>query len=478
MNFVTLEFCIFFPIVLFILYLSCYHLGIYKGALLVGNIFFYAYAGLTFLPLLFTVIILNWCTGKFLFSSKTTCSKKIIITINIILHILILAFFKYYEFIILSLESIFSLGRSIPITLPMIDIFFPVGLSFYTFQGLSYSIDQYRNPTSHPESFINVSLFISFFPTILAGPIMRGHQFFPQLGKCNYISDELITGFALILSGLFKKVVLASYLSEHIVRDVFQSPGIYSSWTILTAVYGYSIQIFCDFSGYSDLAIGIGALMGYRIPQNFNAPYLAYNLQIFWHRWHITLSQWLKDYLYIPLGGNKKGNRYINLIITMVIGGLWHGSHLRFLIWGFLHGIGLALVHFIKTVCASQTNVQYLLNIPFIKTIHYIISWALTFHFVSFLWIFFRAEDVPCALEIIKRIIIFGQEGEGFPILVIPVILTGLLIQVVGPYILTSFTKFQKRLHWIIQTFVLAFIAGIILKMGPDGIMPFIYFQF
>lgn len=477
MNFVTLEFSIFFPIALLMLYISCSNLGMYKGILLSCNIFFYAYAGLAFLPLLLTVIILNWSAGRLLFSSNIT-SSKIIITINIILHILLLVFFKYYEFIVLSLESIFSLGSSIPITLPLIDIFFPIGLSFYTFQGLSYAIDQYRNPKNRPQSFINVSLFISFFPTVLAGPIMRGHQFFPQLTQHAYTSEELTTGFALILSGLFKKVVLASYLSEHIVREVFQSPTIYSSWTILAAVYSYSIQIFCDFSGYSDLAIGIGYLMGYRIPQNFHAPYLAYNLQIFWHCWHITLSQWLKDYLYIPLGGNKKGNRYINLIITMVIGGLWHGSHLRFLIWGFLHGIGLALVHFVKTIISSHLKIQQLLNLPFIKQTHYIISWMLTFHFVSFLWIFFRAEDIPSSLEIIKRILFFGQEGEGFPLLVIPVLLTGLLIQVIGPYILTSFINFQKRLHWIIQAFVLAFICSIILKMGPDGIMPFIYFQF
>lgn len=476
MNFVTLEFAIFFSFTLTILYFFQYSQNAYKTALLTCNIVFYAYAGTLFLPLLFTVVIINWSVGKLLFYVNTPYSKKFILSLAILLHILLLVFFKYYEFFILSIESILSILHINP-ELSIIDIAFPIGLSFYTFQGLSYSIDQYRSPATPPESFFNLCIFISFFPTVLAGPIIRKSQFFPQLLQRDTTSETFITGFALILSGLFKKVVIASYLSEHIVRDIFQSPELYSSWAVLTAVYSYSIQIFCDFSGYSDLAIGIGALMGYQLPQNFNAPYLAKNLQIFWHRWHITLSQWLRDYLYIPLGGNKR-HQYFNLIITMIIGGLWHGSHIRFLIWGFLHGVGLVVVHLTKRIIATKKYVIKIGTYPFIQNIITILSWIITFHFISFLWIFFRADDLPRCIEILKRIIIFGQTGNGFPILVIPAILTGLLIQIIGPYILTCFVSLQKRLPWVIQAVILAFLGGLILKMGPDGIMPFIYFQF
>ena len=239
------------------------------------------------------------------------------------------------------------------------DILLPVGLSFYIFQGMSYAIDRYRDTALKPMTFLDVLLFVSFFPVVLSGPIMRSSQFFPQLMEDSpagsdeeyeqlekkLINRDIAEGFSYILSGLFKKVVLASYLSEHIVRDVFQSPEFYSSETVLVAMYAYAMQIFCDFSGYTDIAIGIGRLIGFKIPQNFNAPYLATSLKEFWHRWHISLSAWLRDYVYFSLGGNRKGNKYINLFITMTLGGLWHGSHLRFLIWGMAHGLGLVFNH-------------------------------------------------------------------------------------------------------------------------------------
>ena len=283
-------------------------------------------------------------------------------------------------------------------------------------------------------------------------------------------------GFALILSGLFKKVVIASYLSEHIVRGVFESPEFYSSWAVLAAVYAYSIQIFCDFSGYSDMAVGVGRLMGFRLPENFRSPYLALNVQDFWRRWHITLSLWLRDYLYIPLGGSRRGNRYLNLIITMALGGLWHGSHLRFLIWGVMHGVGLAVVH------AFHQLKPRLWPGPVENTVlrwcGMAAAWLLTFHFVSLLWIFFRAEDMERSLEILRRLLFFGQPGEGFPLLVVPAVAAGLLVQLYGARLFRGFVDMQDRLPWAAQAVVLALLGGFILRMGPDGVMPFIYFQF
>lgn len=483
MNFVTLEFAFFLLLVLIFGNQLRNSPGPYRVMLLACNLFFYASAGLAFLPLLLGVAVLNWGTVRLLASLDTgrTGMRKGIIGLDIALHIGLLAFFKYAEFLLSGLESLLALllpGSTSPVGFFGIpDILFPVGLSFYTFQGLSYAIDHYRNPEQPPECFLDVLLFVSFFPTIMAGPIMRAHQFFPQLVPHETDSRSLQEGFALILSGLFKKVVIASYLSEHIVRDVFLSPEFYSSWTILAAVYAYSIQIFCDFSGYSDMAIGIGRLMGYKLPENFRSPYLAFNLQDFWRRWHITLSLWLRDYLYIPLGGSKRGNRYLNLVITMGLGGLWHGSYARFLVWGLLHGLGLAVVHafqqyrpaVLRTKEESSRLFRYGMKA---------LAWLLTFHFVSFLWVFFRAEDMDRSLEILRRIFLFGQPGDGFPVLVIPAILAGLLIQLYGKRLFDAFIAVQERLPWFVQAVILALLGGLILKMGPDGVMPFIYFQF
>ncbi|MEG1610790.1 MAG: MBOAT family O-acyltransferase [Bilophila sp.] len=487
MNFVTLEFAVFLLFVLTLGWLLKDRPRLYATFVLLCNLLFYASAGLFFVPLLLTVAVLNWGTARLLTRYSAQAGlRKLVITIDIVLHVLLLGFFKYYELLVLGLESLLSLGGLTPgtLALPMTDILFPVGLSFYTFQGLSYAIDQYRTPDESPQSLGNVLLFVSFFPTVMAGPILRAGQFFPQFGHPNSDPRALQEGFALILSGLFKKVVLASYLSEHIVRDVFQSPEAYSSWAVLAAVYAYSIQIFCDFSGYSDMAIGVGRLMGYKLPDNFRSPYLALNLQDFWRRWHITLSLWLRDYLYIPLGGNRKGSRALNLIITMSLGGLWHGSHTRFLVWGLLHGLGLAGVQLfqhlrqrffpVAEVSEPTTSVSG-------RMLHGLgvgCAWLLTFHVVSFLWVFFRAEDMERSLEILRRVFWFGQPGEGFALMVIPAILIGLLVQVVGRPLFGAFVDMQERLPWPLQAITLALLGGMILHMGPDGVMPFIYFQF
>ncbi|WP_462431057.1 MBOAT family O-acyltransferase, partial [Bilophila wadsworthia] len=237
------------------------------------------------------------------------------------------------------------------------------------------------------------------------------------------------------------------------------------------------IQIFCDFSGYSDMAIGVGRLMGFRLPENFRSPYLALNIQDFWRRWHITLSLWLRDYLYIPLGGSRRGNRYLNLIITMALGGLWHGSNIRFLVWGVMHGVGLAVVHAFHELKKRFWPDGFTPS-PALHWCGVGASWLLTFHFVSFLWVFFRAEDMERSLEILRRVFVFGQPGEGFPLLVIPAVLIGLALQLFGARLFAAFVDAQERLPWAVQAVVLALVGGFILKMGPDGVMPFIYFQF
>ena len=483
MNFVTLEFATFFLFVLVAGWLLRERDGEYRAFLLVCNLFFYALAGMAFVPLLLAVAVLNWGAVHLMsrFSGQPR-KRKGVIALDVALHVALLAFFKYYEFLILGLESLASAaGLDTGIlrhALPSMEILFPVGLSFYTFQGLSYAIDHYRCPDEPPRAFLDVLLFVSFFPTIMAGPIMRARQFLPQLGHRTWDSRDLQEGFALIRSGLFKKVVIASYLSEHIVRDVFESPEFYSSWTILAAVYAYSIQIFCDFSGYSDMAIGVGRLMGFRLPENFRSPYLALNIQDFWRRWHITLSLWLRDYLYIPLGGSRRGNRYLNLIITMALGGLWHGAAIRFVLWGTLHGVALALHKLWLSVVPGAKVSGYQMH-PLSRLAGILV----TFHLVCFGWLLFRADSMRTVQLMLHQI------TDNFHLQLLPQMLAGyggvfalvglgyLLHMLPGRADAAARRAVVASPFWV-QVLLLASVAWGVMQIQSSSIQPFIYFQF
>ncbi len=520
MNFVTLSFAFFFVFVL------AMHAILRKGtlpyayALLAINAVFYASAGLSFVPLLCFVGLLNWAVAQAMERYKARASLcKAFLSINVTIHVALLVFYKYYEFVLVHLEMLFShmgLHLSLHEVIATTEFLYPVGLSFYIFQGLSYAIDQYRHKTP-PQSFLHVLLFVSFFPTILAGPILRAKDFFPQLlgqkvpesplvqehflpqniSKLEEKRQDILIGFSFILSGLFKKVVLASYLSEHIVRDVFLTPEAYASMTVLMAVYAYAMQIYCDFSGYSDMAVGVARLMGYRLPQNFNAPYLALSIQDFWRRWHISLSTWLRDYLYIPLGGNKRGNKMLNLILTMTIGGLWHGSHLRFLIWGMMHGVLLSFVHLWQDACkgaarrlctqsssgqtsSAQTSSGQSSFGPTLwgARAYGLLGWFLTFHFVCLLWVFFRADSTDQALLVLERVAFWENTGEGFALLVPVAIAVTMLLQWWGSGIFKAFVAVMASQWLLVQVFVFSLLCACILKLGPDGVLPFIYFQF
>ena len=479
MNFVTLSFVLFFLPVLLMGWSIRRMSGLYKWFLIVAGLVFYGFAGPVYLSLLLGIAALNWGTAA-LMPKLSDLGRKLLISGNVVIHILILVYFKYYEFLVLNLISMADMvgwDFSCLFSSALADIVLPVGLSFYTFQGLSYSIDHYRNKELRPRSFMDVLAYVSFFPTILSGPIMRENDFFPQLQQ-RRVADaaDFTEGMAYIVSGLFKKVVLASYLSEHIVDGVFTTPQDYSSLAVLVGVYAYTIQIFCDFSGYTDLAIGVARLMGFRLPSNFNSPYKALDLQEFWHRWHITLSTWLRDYLYIPMGGSRKGNRYFNLFMTMLIGGMWHGSGLTFLIWGALHGLGLAVVHGFKKLLKMLVGTS---RVPFwIGAPAKVLSWVITIHFIALLWIFFRAESWESAIQVIERMLALDGTGNGFTALVLLAIICGLAIQWIGPWLYRHFTGVQARLPWVIQAAVIALLCGLIMNMGPEGTLPFIYFNF
>ena len=284
--------------------------------------------------------------------------RRVFILFSIISNLGILAYFKYTGFIVNTINDLLELiikvydflaafsnshlGTSFNIS----NIILPVGISFFTFQSLSYTIDVYRKKMEPVRNIIDFGFYVSFFPQLVAGPIVRASEFIPQLySEFQLAKREFSHALFLISKGLIKKIIISDFIAINFIDRVFDAPSIYSGFENLMAVYGYGLQIYCDFSGYTDIAIGVALILGFRLPVNFNSPYKAASITDFWKRWHISLSRWLKDYLYIPLGGNRKGKirTNINLMITMLLGGLWHGASLRFIIWGGLHGIGLVI---------------------------------------------------------------------------------------------------------------------------------------
>lgn len=476
MNFVTTSFVLFFLPVLCIGWLLRSRPAVYKYFLIAASLFFYGNLGVEYLILLFCVAFLNWGSAALLGRTSHGLTRRLIVAVDVGIHVLTLAFFKYAESFFLWFND--CLGQDSPLRHWLLesgagDIVLPAGLSFYTFQGLSYVIDHFRNPDRPARSFADVLAYVAFFPTIMAGPIMREQDFFPQLERQADDQCGFNEGMALILSGLFKKVALATYLSQHVVDPFFRDPEGYASGAALVGIYAYSIQIFLDFSGYSDLAIGIGRLMGFRLPQNFDSPYRSLNLQEFWHRWHISLSRWLRDYLYIPLGGNRRGNRYVNLTVTMVIGGIWHGNSINFLIWGFFHGIGLVIVHAfgqLKKRLNFSTTSRH-------RRFLSVLSWLVTFHFVTLLWVFFRAKNLDEAQHVLKAVV-SAHEGAPIPSMAVLIIALGLFMQWTGPACFRAFTGIQSRLPWPVQAIIIGLLGGIILSIGPEGVLPFIYFNF
>jgi len=312
--------------------------------------FYYQSSGWYFLLLLFSTVV-DFGLGHLIYRASMRPWRRFWLILSLLVNLGLLGYFKYTNFFIGSFNDI--IGSNFAFR----EIFLPVGISFFTFQTMSYSIDIYRGKLvpltegikgvrSFFTCLLDFAFFVSFFPQLVAGPIVRAADFIPQIRRTPRLTRRAIgQAFMLIIGGLFKKAVISDYISVNFVDRVFESPNLYSGFENLMAAYGYAIQIYCDFSGYSDMAIGLALLMGFFLPENFRRPYKASSLQDFWRRWHISLSTWLRDYLYISMGGNRKGEArtYLHLMITMLLGGLWHGASWVFIIWGGLHGLGLAL---------------------------------------------------------------------------------------------------------------------------------------
>ena len=463
MSFASLEFILFFIVVFAItLILQKFENNIYKEVFfLIASYFFYGYWDWRFAFLLLFVSFSAYVSARFI-------HKKAAIVVGVVIPLIALGFFKYSNFFLSSLSVLVG-GK-----LGTLNIILPVGISFYTFQALSYVIDVKRGKIQAEKNFIRLALYISFFPQLVAGPIVKASEFLPQLDEDRQITRKnLECGIQLMLFGFFKKIVIADHLSVF-VDDVFKMPVAFHWLSIVLAIISYSIQIYFDFSGYSDIAIGCAKCFGYDFCPNFDLPYLAPNVTDFWHRWHISLSTWLREYLYIPLGGNRKGKRrqYINLFVTMLLGGLWHGANWTFVLWGALHGLALCID---KSLPKKASKNRFLNGIKVIST----------FLFVSFLWIFFRADNFMSAWYVIKGIFTLQQGIVQLFSWSFVAIIAVCSASVLAIY--RSKKNKQARVNSFYPLFklntvpglALLFIEiGLILCLGFTGEHPFVYFQF
>ena len=433
------------------------------------SLYFYYKSSAWFFMLLIITSVLDWCLSRIMSDTRKLWKRRLCLWLSIGMSLSILGFFKYANFFLWNWNQMVE-GNFQPL-----DIILPVGISFYTFQSISYIVDVYKGRVSPTETWIEYLFFLSYFPALVAGPIVRADYFLPQIQNRDHASrEEMAAGLWLIILGLVKKAVVADYIAQY--NDlIFASPTGYSGLESLMGVVGYVVQIYCDFSGYSDMAIGISAIMGFRLTRNFNFPYKSRNLTDFWRRWHISLSTWLRDYVYIPLGGNRRGTlrTYVNNFLTMLVGGLWHGAAWKFVIWGGMHGVGL-IVH--------KALRPWLVKIPDTWPVK-AASWTLTMAYVSFLFIFFRAASFEDAWLIIRNI--FGNFDIAYlaPFVRVRYVWLIFVAMIIAVHSLPT-RWINAAGDWFVRApfgaklavFIVA--VQLVVQFMSEDVMPFIYFQF
>jgi alginate O-acetyltransferase complex protein AlgI len=430
--------------------------------------FYYKTTGLFFLFLVGSSFM-DFLIARRMDEAQEGGRRKTLLVTSIAVNLLVLGYFKYTNFFIETVNAVSGSAFN------RLDIFLPAGISFYTFQTLSYTIDVYKKEVKSLDNYVNYCFCISFFPHLVAGPIIRASTLIPQIEREYYLSrSDLGRALYLIGAGLVKKAVIADTIGSSYVDRVFDEPLRYSGTENLLAVYLYAFQIYCDFSGYSDMAIGIARLLGFELPVNFNAPYRSLTVTEFWRRWHISLSTWFRDYVYVPLGGNRTGKlrQCCNLMATMFLAGLWHGASVRYVAWGLLHGAWLSL--------------EKLFNVPALverSRAARAVFFVITFHFICFAWIFFRAESWDTAFAMLSRIA-SGVDPGAVPYLAHGYALAAFLfVLAVGAHVfhehLTEAGAWMlARAGFVLQTAFVVAIIFISLQMRSAKLQPFIYFQF
>ena len=430
--------------------------------------FYYKSSGLFFLLLVGTSL-LDWGLSRLLVKFKAKGAKKACVAVSIVTSLSILGYFKYANFFLWNWNQMVE-GNFQPL-----DIILPVGISFYTFQSISYIVDVYKGRVAPTRTWLEYLFFLSFFPALVAGPIVRADYFLPQVEQNSRPKrNEIYLGFWMIILGIIKKAIIADYISQY--NDlIFSSPTGYSGFESLMGVIGYTMQIYCDFSGYSDMAIGIALIMGFKLSPNFDFPYKSKNLTEFWRRWHISLSSWLRDYLYIPLGGNRKGTirTYVNNFLTMLIGGLWHGAAWKFVFWGGMHGVGLAIHK------ASKPLLDKIPNIYPVK----VVSWTITIVYVSLLWVFFRAESWTDSWLIIKNIFTNFSVAHIAPFLEVRYVWCIMMAVIILSHAMPRrwYDKMGEmfvKSNWLIKFVVFIIVVQFVIQFMSEDVAPFIYFQF
>ena len=483
MLFNSIEFLIFLPLVFFGYWFVFKSLRWQNLFVVAVSYLFYGWWDWRFLLLIAFTSLCSYASGLLIgrFRKRRGGERwsRAVNAGNILLNLTILGVFKYYDFFAASFAELFGIADYDSLLLRII---LPVGISFFVFQSMSYTIDIYRGQLKPLSNWLDYLFYLSFFPQLVAGPIVRARDFIPQIRQNPVVvTREMFgTGVFLILTGLFKKAIISDYISLNFVDRIFDEPLLYSGFECLMGIYGYALQIYCDFSGYSDMAIGIALLLGFRFPKNFDAPYKSATITEFWRRWHISLSTWLRDYLYISLGGNRKGRirTYGNLLLTMLLGGLWHGAAVRFILWGGLHGAALAL------------HKLWMALVPGAKATGAQMHWwsraagmLLTFNIVCLGWLMFRAESMQTVSLMLHQIF------ENFNAAMIPQVVTGyaaVFALIAAGYILhllpSAVDAVAQRIvvhaPLVLQVLMAAAMIWCVMQIKSSDIQPFIYFQF
>ncbi|CAH2603873.1 MBOAT family protein [Rhodovastum atsumiense] len=470
MLFPTLDFALFFLGVAALMVPLADRFEARKLVLLVASYLFYANWNWRFCFLLAFSSLVSYVAGLLLDRSAGDERRRgRIVAAAVTIHLALLGTFKYFDFFVSSANDL-ARALGLPEMLPFVEIILPVGISFYTFHGISYVVDVRRGDVAVCRCLTDMLLYLSFFPQLVAGPIVRASAFLPQLYRPQAGAVDIPAALLLILGGLFKKVVIANTLATDLVDPVFFDPAAFGAADLLLAAYGYAVQIYCDFSAYTDIAIGCAALLGFHFPRNFDQPYRAASLQEFWRRWHISLSSWLRDYLYKPLGGSRGGpwRTARNLAITMLLGGIWHGAAWPFVAWGALHGLGLIVGRALAPLTGGWAGTRA----------GRILGTFVVFHVVCLSWILFRAgsfETVMIYLAGFARL--DGGIAQTTP-LALGLIVLGLALHFLPPDLPARLNRLvPARQGWAMAA-AFGVCALAIDALGPDGVPPFIYFQF
>jgi alginate O-acetyltransferase complex protein AlgI len=471
--FPTIDFAIFFAVVFTVQWLLVPHAGPWKAFMVFASYIFYAWWDWRFIFLLAVSTAIAFIGGR-LVHAATGTGRTVALWGSLSLLLGLLVWFKYYGFVAVNVDNFtHTLGLGRPI--PLMAITLPIGISFFTFMAISYVVDIYRG-VLRPARGIDVTVYLAFFPHLIAGPIVRGTELLPQIRAMRDSRDvHYVEAFWLIAAGLAKKVVLSSYLAAYVVDPVFADPHQHSALEVLFAIWGYAVQIYADFSGYTDIAIGLALLMGFRFPVNFRRPYTAIDLQDFWRRWHITLSFWLRDYLYIPLGGNhgSEGRISFNILATMVLGGLWHGASWTFVLWGTYHGVG-------QIIGRRRRAARVAAGLPPEPVGRARVAWArfATFQVVCLGWLLFRSDTVGTAFAMLGRLVV----GWGSSPLVTPLAVLAIAVGIASQYLPDNWLAVVQRgfadRRPVVQGGILGLVLLAITTLGPQGVAPFIYYRF